>query len=70
MLAKQEKQFQKLADQAFRLALQIEQRKTKACRPGSPPPLERARREIIVAFHSIVRALIELFKVEPGQTSG
>ena len=70
MLPKQEKQFHQYANQALKVALQIAEQKTAACYPGAPPRLEQARREIIVAFNSIVRALIELFKIEPGHTSG
>ena len=69
MSKKQEERFRLLTEQAMRLAWRIAEKKTTACRPAPPPPLEQARKETIVAFYSTARALNELFKVEPDRSS-
>ena len=65
-MSPKEEQFRRLTEQALRLAWTIAENNTSACCPDSPPPSELARKEVIVAFHSIARALNELFKVKPN----
>jgi hypothetical protein len=63
MQKKQEKELQKLADQALRLAWRIAEKKDAPCGDLPPPPLEVARYESIVAFRATAMTLIAIFKL-------